>query len=506
MKQQPQSTPDAADAKRANRKAKFEDFKKRWHLGSHYTIERFGVISAVALTGTVLFTAGAAGFAVKATNENLADQAIYTTNFASSITQNNGSVSGVYTNTDKTRALVMMKFTTPRAMSAQANDYFVYATGIGDGDTPTKLAQPTVGSIYMFGDSGYMGVLLEAPDGFTQQKINLTVRANKRLSPDNPMTEKQLAENGYSDSFLLNDEWRVVLNPAGNFAEGLETLNAEDIDAKKLYIEAVLFNDEMKLRKDLDESLADLKAAYDRMTTYEEQMADTSVALDGDYNVRLIPPVLPDVISGDELEGFSSSEVQAAYKALETGNISSVDMKLREQLDAKNQRARDMDNAEGYPNTYTVNAETLPAGGFNYDWRNTTLLDGYVDQAIPDEETSKAVYVTSRMAAQDDRFSSRDFRWMLTNGKALDEYDDTEPAVVRLATLASNASQAYADYYGAKTRYMRDLLGEMLLLEINAEDVADATSINTGQTDATVDAEGNAIDINTDGVGVDVNF
>lgn len=327
------------DAQRTSKKAKFEDFKKRWRLGSHYTIERFGVISAVALTGTVLFTAGATGFAVKANNENLADQAIYTTNFASSITQNTGSVSGVYTNSDNTRALVMMKFTTPQAMSSNANDYFVYATGIDDDNTPTKLAQPTVGSIYMFGNTGYMGILLEAPDGFTQQKVNLTVRANKRLSPDNPMTEKQLAENGYSDSFLLNDEWRVVLNPAGNFAEGLETLNTPDIDPKKLYIETVMFTDEMRLRKDLDKALGDLKATYDRMNTYEEQMADITASIGGDYNVRLIPPVLPDVLTGDELDGFSSSEVQAAYNALETGNISGVDMKLREQLDAKNQRA-----------------------------------------------------------------------------------------------------------------------------------------------------------------------
>lgn len=146
-------------------KDKLQNFANKYKLDKHHTIERFGVVSAAMLVTGTLVIGGGLVAAHNATSSDLTTVASYTSSFSASRTQVEGDVENVYRSPDGKRAMVMMRFKEEGTMSSDASSYQVYVTGIKDGDpngSPTKVNTTMAGSIYSFGDTGYLGVLLES--------------------------------------------------------------------------------------------------------------------------------------------------------------------------------------------------------------------------------------------------------------------------------------------------------------------------------------------------------
>ena len=93
-------------------------------------------------------------------DQMLASRAVYTTDATFSRTNQTSKVVGVFTNSDKTRGMVLIKFADGVNISSSASDYKVFTTASNLKKGKEDLASKPAGSIYVFGTSGYIGLYL----------------------------------------------------------------------------------------------------------------------------------------------------------------------------------------------------------------------------------------------------------------------------------------------------------------------------------------------------------
>lgn len=445
---------------------------EKFKLGPHYTMERMSiVVGSFAVVG-LLLTGTSVWQASQADRVDIAGVASYTGEFEASRTGQIGEVTGVYGDGIGTRAMVMMKFAKPSEMSSDAEDYTVHITGI-EGDArsgkPAKVAQPTAGEIFAFPGNGYLGIMLDAPDGFSEQLLNLTVRAKKELSDAKPMPEEDRISQGLDSSFAEHDQWRVVINPVADTVVAAQALATPQPEIRDIYAEMVVREEEKAKRVELDGHLAEMKTQYDRMVSFEDAMSRTSVRVNADEGVRMVPPRLPDELAGDEIVGMSSAEVGKALQSNEPEDIPD--------LAKKTELARLLDTQEGFmPNTYDLLSDATVVGGIDYDWRSSTIEEGYLDWVIP-AGVSPIDYLMGKAVEPVPELALREESWMLTNGMDMSELSGSDPAVKPLLDIRNNAMQAYNSYFSLKVEYQRNLLPSLLFMENDLDTiVANATT------------------------------
>ncbi|MET3959841.1 hypothetical protein ABIE52_006776 [Rhodococcus sp. OAS809] len=453
-------------------KAAWQHFYRRFKLGSHYTIERFAIIvaalslSGVLVIGLTVWTAYNAGNAV------IGQTALYNSTFVASRTGVKGTVSPVYVNENRDRALVLMKFDTPSQMSSDAADYYVYGTGIdgGPGGGPTKLEKPLAGAIYSFANTGYLGIILEAPDGFASQLINLTVRACKELmTPRN-----QPGSAGLDSSFAEHDQWRIVVNPAASGAQHLPALDSERIpEPEAVFAYAVTWREEQAKRKVLDGRLAAMKTQLTRISNFTSTMAQTAVRVGDDPSVRLLPPALPSAIDGDSITGMDSAALRSALDRTPADQI--------EGIGDKTPRARSLDSfSDGYMvNTYVLNSAGPMSGGTDFNWRQRSVAEGYF-KTLGTGEPSISAYLAKLSTQPVPSMSARELRWPLSNGQTITDLRPGDTAAKPLIELRNNAMAAYDTYFALKRSYQTVDLLELLVMEQTLDSVAAGSTKASG--------------------------
>lgn len=453
----------------ASMRSKVTTFTDRFRLGPHYAIDRFGIKVVILLvTGVLVMTMTGYG-AWRAGQAVLGAQSLYTGEFTTSRTGATGKVDAVYRNADSTRAMVVMTFDEDSSMSSRAEDYQAFVMGMDDGSA-TEVAAPMAGQIYVFGETKSMGVLLEAPEGLPQQMINVTMRAKKELMP---AVERPGGSAG--GSFAEFDQWRVVINPGGSSAIKLSALGSEKTPAPEdVYSDVVLWQKERAQRRTLDGLLAKMKTQLDAIESLHEQMETTTVQLGADKNVRLMPPSLPSVISGDTITGMSSTELRK-----ELGRTSADKI---EGIGNKTERARQLDTySDGYlPNTYVLHSKELMPGGMDFDWRSRGVSDGYFE-GLNTGSPSIAEYL-SKVQADGGRggFHSRELKWPLSNGKTTEDIRSLDVGAKPLLDLRNKTISAYDEYYRLKQEYQTYALVQMLVLESELNGVASTATISGG--------------------------
>lgn len=459
----------------APEKSKFQKFTERFKLNSHYEIERFGVISIAILLVGALIMALAAVVAFRGTRANISDTAIYTETFISSRTSQTGEVNGLFTNDDNTRAVLMFSFDTPENMSLDPADYEIFVTGVGSNDRAERVKTAMSGSILSFGDTGIMGVMLDAPGGFEMQVLNVTVGANKELADTRLLHEDDRIELGYDESFTTTDQWRMVFNPAASQANWVGTLNDELPDMRNFYNDTVMINREKEARRELDEILSSMKVAQDRISTFYEQTDTRTARVDGDPMVRLVPPLPPAEIAGDVVEGEGNEEVARIVNeaggpdvVLQNPEATGLDTIMEKSI-----RAQSLDyDPDGYvPNTYELLTTSVIEGGYNFDWRSRTIEEGYLDGVVPAGVEAEAYLRQMANLKPEDPKIDRD-NLMLSNGRFLSDYDLTDSQIQPLGNLGNNLIQAYDRFYDLKSEYQRVGLQQLLMLEAELNQVA----------------------------------
>lgn len=466
----------------ANLQTRFSDFSSKYKLGAHHTMERFSGIAIAAMVSGALIMGSSVVFSYQSAQADISDVSQYTQGFTSSRTQQKGVVTGVYTNDTKSRAMVMMKMDRPTEMSTNAEDYYVHVSGIkgGPDGAAENVAQPTAGAVYVFGTTGYLGVMLDAPAGFDMQLLNLTVRAKRELSPVVTLNEEQRAELGYDDTFVSNDQWRVIVNPAAQQSRYLPELDSEEQpDPRDLYGQTVTVPKEQALRKELDGQLVEMASLLNRIESYEAAMETTTATVRGESNVRLLPPNLPEWIVGDSIDGLSGVEVR---EQLAQAN-SLEEVRQVEGMEDKSSMAINIDTIEGYDmSSYVLNTPTVIPGGYDFDWRNNTVLEGNLDKVVP-AGVDGYDYIMAKTKETAGQVKTGDLDWPLSNGMLMSDFTfsgNDRMAMSDLSGLKNNLAQSYDRYYMAKSKYQRLMLQQVLALELEMNQVGDNSTMATG--------------------------
>lgn len=433
--------------------ARVHAVRKTLRLDSHHSAERFGVIvGAVSLAG-VLMVGGSAVSAYTASQAQLADQSIYTSTFTTSKTGLNGEVTGLYSNTENTKVLVMMRFDPQAPISYNAEDYRAFLMGSGlDFSTEDLATDGLSASFYVMGSTGYMGVLLEADEPFAEQVMNLTMRSNKELTrptdgstAPSELSDDEVAIRGGDSSFEQYDQWRLFINPGASGVIHLDALDAAAFDPAQAYYDVVVKSKESDLRKRLDAQLDLMRSDLQRIDSYENDLATTKV--DGLF---LRPPAVPSFIDGDQVVGESAAE---------SGDDTS---------------------------TLALDTNEVATGGFNFDWRNGNVYDGYLKDLVPaGQSTSEYLNERNNQDVAQTGANSADsavsqMSWTLSDGSSLtDDYRAGSRSMQPLTTVMNNLSGAYQSYSEDKTAYQTGLLNELLNLDVELRGVESNASVNT---------------------------
>ena len=99
-------------------------------VGSHYAIERFGILFLTLLFCMGLLVSSIFGKQVEFNNRALSGNAVYTRSFTMSQTGSTGSVLGVYTNRAHTKCLILLHFDDMSVLPIDANEYSLFITTI----------------------------------------------------------------------------------------------------------------------------------------------------------------------------------------------------------------------------------------------------------------------------------------------------------------------------------------------------------------------------------------
>lgn len=465
-------------------KSKLKTFSDRFKLNSHFEIERFGVISIVIIVVGAMIVTFAGISAYRSAQADISDTTMYTPTFVTSRTDQTGTVDGVFTNELNTRAVVLFSFDEPENMSGDPADYEAYITGVNSSGAPEKVKTAMSGSIVGFGNTGTMAVIMDAPGGFEMQRINITMGANKELVDTSVMDAEKREKLGYDDSFTTTDQWRMVINPAGREAGQVGALNEEELNMRSFFNDTYMFEQEREQRKTLDELLAQMKTAQDRITNFYDQAENQAISLDGDPRVSLVPPLPPVEIAGDVVDGDSNAAV--ARQVAELGGWATVmDNPGAPELGAwaeKSERALWLDydpKAVDYtPNTYELLTTTVVDGGFNFDWRNSSIEDGYLSTVVPSgADAENFLSEMAKIKPEQEKINTDEL--VLSNGRFLSDYELTDTRVQSLKSIGTNLVQAYNRFYELKLEYQRVALHDLLKLELDLDRIVENTKISS---------------------------
>lgn len=398
----------------------------------HKRMETFAVSFGILLFGILVVTVVSFGMFIQQQNNTLSSKAIYTTDFSTSKTNIPGTVVGVYASEDRTKSFILMKFDDVKSISTNANNYQVFMTGINGQKRRETLKSSPAGSVYVFGNSGYMGIYLVNNEGFPTQILDIVVRANAELVKKSDNASNEYAND---ESFSNYDQFRIYANPGATDATVLKCLSNGDAPAvKDLYNEAVVTNQEAAIRKDLYADLDDMITAQANIKEYTDRLTTQ----DG---VQV--PTQPDVINGDSVA------------------------KLKD-------------------GTYAYDFKSVVPGGYNFDWQNRYVADGYLkgiyEQLGDPTMTSDALFAKMNKESQiANNTMDTNINWKLKDGTLVKDLNSgsNNGRYQQINADCEGLVTAWRNYYTAKDKFQRTDLGRLLDLEATTDLVVSSSSINT---------------------------
>ncbi|MFJ2778059.1 MULTISPECIES: hypothetical protein [unclassified Kitasatospora] len=414
-------------------------FNRKFKLDSHHAIERFGVFFGIfAVTGAIVISASGA-LAYQAERDSLSQTALYTSDFKTSKTNLDGSVDGVYTNKSGNKALVMMHFSPTAQISYNAADYKAFLLGSDTSLNSEPVSTSGIkGSFYVFGSTGYVGVLLNADRPFDRQVLNLTVRGNAELTTPGAKQPQSSGKLASDETFSKYDQWRVFFNPGASGAQKIAALDALAFDPAQAYYEVALKAKEAEARDALDQKLVEMRTNLTQIQSYTSDLQTTK--LDGLF---LRPPTVPVSIATDKITGVSAAEAKDGVSTL------------------------------------ALQTEHVAPGGFDLNWRPGNVYDGYLHALVPTGQSYAQFFTKKRDGGSDPTSrQTSDMQWILSDGTSLTrDYQSSDVTMRPLMNIMNNLSQAYQNYSRNKSQYESDLSLDLLRLDVSLRDVQSNSTI-----------------------------
>lgn len=410
------------------------DLSDKLKIGKHYSMERFGIMTAMAL---VLVFGLVAWGGVNTYRENHArelTQVIYEGEFTTSASGAPGRLLGVFENGERTDAALLFRFQDMSSLSNQASDYTAMVRGMKDEMTLRETRQPiTKGSCTVYGSSGYMVVTLHSERPFERELLQVMV------GDDNPKIPES-RQTGDEPRGQVFDIWYCIVNLGGDGA--FSTLSfGEDgtFDASGFFQEIVAASEEQAIVGDLDADLREMSEILDNIETLERRAQGDGIKVD-DFR--------PAWVDGDSVESL----VKADYLNGDEGGKDRSDSWSR--------------------GKYALRTTTVALGGFDFDWQSYSLSDGYISRlayAAGFDDVSE--YLSAQIETQQPWVYEVP-KWALPDGTVIvrDEKVSVSSSMQDLAEDVGALDEAYSAYAAAKSKYQIDDLTRLLQLEVDASD------------------------------------
>ena len=422
---------------------------------SHYTVQRI-IISFIAffVAGALIFV-GATQAASTAFAEKLAARTILSTTFVSSLSGIKGNVESLVLSEDKTRAVVILGFAEGTDISTTADDYEIYAAGTNqelsaDSRDRRSIASRGIDIHYITFNSTkwsqekekiYHALVIDSNEEFPSDIIDVWVRNKNQIKTDVTIDGDKVSDT-LPNSFRKNDQWRVIINPGAKNPTVSSNISGHgtEINPEDIYYNLISSKVEQEYRTELFTQLEKMDKAYKKIEYATTQLNATSI-YDAGQRVSLEPVEQPAAISGDVFEG----------------SVKTKDIKYK--------------------------PKTVFKGGYNFDWVNGNIKDGYLKNIVPagmsySEYLSKNNASSESSEAEETEKTMEKIQFKTTAGKPLDDYFSADPVVAPLFDAKNNLTAAWSEYYILKREYQLQYLPKLLVLEVALDNVASNATIS----------------------------
>ena len=292
-------------------------------MNKHKKIERFMFSFFSILIPLILMSFVSIYNKFGVDKNTLSSRAVYTTEAVFSRTNQTGKVVGVYTNEEKTRGMVLIKFDNGVNISSSASDYKVFTTASNLKQGKENLSSKPEGSVYVFGTSGYIGLYFVNNAGFESQIFKSTIRMEKEFKTVDEKVVKGKEVSG--ESYSKYDQADFYYNLGASQATKLTTLENADFSVQDFYVEAL----GTKVNND---KIAQINERLNRMSKLMLQIREMKSRLESTSvdNTKLVVPDIPNEIKSDNFSGSGDNILYTTDYVYPGGlnfNVKDVDLK-----------------------------------------------------------------------------------------------------------------------------------------------------------------------------------
>lgn len=437
--------------------------------GTHYKMERFCVMFTALFLTMIIILLNCFRINYKNAQLNLGTKAVWTNSAQFSLSETYVNVSNVYRNSTFTKAFVLLKAEDAgmHTLSTDAKDYQMFMTAAEEKNPLT--CDPT-GAIYIFGNTGMIGLYFADENGFEPNLYDIVLR-NTRMMVQ-PNTAK--ADATFRDkSYVKNNQMHFYVNLAGSDAPVAKFLEEENPEVRDIYIDLVSTSRDAEIKQGLNKTLLDMNVTMAQINEYANRLSNTynlsvpalPVSIENDY-VTDKPDLTagnPNVFTSSMLRRTGTTAVYSPYSV----TVDSSDATLYQEYVSGD-------------DLYLVTNFVFP-GGVQFDYQSASLREGIVDgfkdpaltydQWLNHQRNEEAQYSRADVGANWGK-------WMYKDGKEFvgSSYDATLQAI----EADIKQYQAAVDkLVGLKSDYQKRQLYELLALDTSSKSIAQMFSIRS---------------------------
>ena len=503
----------------------------------HSGIERFGITFIAVIAIFIGLFVAMSHMRNKDIAKAIKYEPIYLGDFKLSKSGTTGRVLGVYSNTEKTKSLVILKLNDTGLISTNAEDYKLFLTPAkAVGNVRKKFNAGA--SFFTFGDTGYMGILFTSATGFNNELAQIIIRnQSKLLDVDDEKAKQSMSEN---ESFKFFDQGVFYINMGAINTPTLKLLDSDELNLQDVYSNVVLKARDSDIRAMLDttiQSMVDTRKVieeyHDRLTRFSANgltVVDTPIPtfitddnfskFDNSANSQLaknygVEPTTESAIDvstldleesttdtklADEVGVTSESETVEELSSKDTASTIEIESTVGDTANESSTETTGADTTgeitetEGsmkpsndvfdenfvYMPEYTYVTDNIFDGGIMFDWWESDVTKGYASLLnLGDKDLLS--YVKSIPTLKYD-ISDSDQTWYMSNGLTVTDFIKQNSDLDYVNTLSSLLT-TYTDninkYKALKKSYQAQLLPKLLYLTLTRDNASLNYTTNT---------------------------
>lgn len=404
----------------------------------HNDIQAFGLALATITLCLVLTISNIAITAAGQDRDYLNGNAMYVSEFVTSLSGIAGNIVEVYTNDSNTKCGIVIQLDKDQIsnISTDANDYQMYVKGynISKGTYAARTLSNPTGGYYVFGETGYAMIYLVDSAGFQNQALEIVVRCNEYYSSTGDSDEELKEKDA---SYANHDQFRIIINPHGESAVKASFL--DDLDVVKLYQNTVAYAEEDKIREKLTADVKQLNEYISKINSYAERLDTLGVSVQGVPNCVM-----------EDADSFATEKITA-----EDGTEAEL-----------------LVYHPGY---------VFP-GGVDFDWFKYKLIDG--NRFLPDLIGVKSAqqYLLDLTENKDmTSYTMGADAWYMKDGTKINLNSNTESTLVDVNAIRTDIqiyTQTVNEYIRLKQQYQTVDMVSYLSLEYNIETTGETFTSN----------------------------